>query len=933
MKNGEKALSNELLQYERKRRNWSREYVAQQVSAPEVRMVGRWEREGVLPHPDYRQRLCELFSKSARELGFVEPDEVPFWHIPYRRNSFFTGRETLLGQIQDFLSTNHAAALTQPGAISGLGGIGKTQVALEYAYRFGQQYQAVLWVRAESREALTSDFAVLAAVLNLPEKEAQEQSRAVDAVKGWLAALSRWLLILDNVEDLQLLGEFLPQAVKGRVLLTTRLQAGRPRARLIEVEVMEPEESALFLLRRAGIIAPEAPPDSASYADWTRARAIGQIMGGLPLALDQAGAYIEETQCSLDGYLDRYQTHGNALLRERGETASDHPAAVVGTFLLSLEKVERANPAAADLLRLCAFLAPDAIPEEIISDGAAELGPILEVVAADPILLDRAIKDLLKYSLLRRYPDARTLTVHRLVQVVFRESMDEDTQRLWAVRTVHAVDRVFPEVEFATWALCQRCLPHAQACAALIEQRGMEFTAATRLLNQTGYYLRVRAHYAEAEPLLIRGLATREQALGPDDPAVATSLSDLAELYRDQGKYTQAEPLYQRALAIRERALGPGHLDVATILDNLTELYRIQSKYAQAETLLTRALAISEQTPGPQNPATARCLNNLALIYYYQGKYEQAEPLFHQVLAIREKALGPEHPDVAQTLNGLAELYDAQGKYIQAEVLLQRTLTIRERALGPRHPELATTLNNLAAVYSIQGKYEEAEPLYQQALIMREQVFGPNHPHVATSLNNLALFYHAQGNEGQVEQLLQRALASREQAFGPEHSNVANSLNNLASFYRIQGKYEQAEPLYQRALTIWEKVLPSNHPNIAQTLNALGRLYYAQGKYEQAEPLYQRALTIRERALGLTHADTISSLADLANLYYAKGQYEQAEMFYQRVLAVRERIPGTEHPGLVSILENYATLLRATNREAEAAELETQVQMIHNKKT
>ena len=428
MGNRDNILPNELLRYERERRNWSREYVAEQIGAPEVRMVGRWEREGVLPHPAYRQRLYELYGRSARELGFVEHGEVPFWHVPYRRNPFFTGREAILIHLHELLTKKKTAALTQPEAISGLGGIGKTQVALEYAYRYGQQYQAVLWVRAASRDVLTSDFAALATLLNLPEKEVQDQSQAVAAVKRWLAALSCWQLILDNVEDLQMIGEFLPQVVKGHVLLTTRLQAGGPLAHLIQVELMELEEGALLLLRRARIMAQGAPPDTASYADWIQARAIVQVLGGLPLALDQAGAYVEETQCSLAEYLARYQTHGSALLRERGDLASDHPEAVVSTFLLCFEKVEQTNPAAADLLRLCAFLAPDAIPEEIISEGASELGPVLGTVAADPLWLDRAIKDLLKYSLLRRNPDAKTLTIHRLVQTVLRECKDREAQ-------------------------------------------------------------------------------------------------------------------------------------------------------------------------------------------------------------------------------------------------------------------------------------------------------------------------------------------------------------------------------------------------------------------------------------------------------------------------------------------------------------------------
>src|SRR6266700_5129273 len=262
MNNGEQARPNELLQYERERRERSREYVAEQIEAPEDRMVGRWDREGVLPAPRYRQALCALFGKSARELGFVRRGQVPYWNVPYRRNLFFTGREVILTQLHELLTTKKTAALTQPEAITGLGGIGKTQVALEYAYRYKDAYQAVLRVRAESRELLTSDFSALAALLALPEKEEQNQTKVIEAVKRWLATLTRWLLILDNVEDLQMIGDFLPLEVKGQMLLTTRSQATGTIAHLVEVEMMGPEEGALFLLRRAKIMAQNAPLDT-----------------------------------------------------------------------------------------------------------------------------------------------------------------------------------------------------------------------------------------------------------------------------------------------------------------------------------------------------------------------------------------------------------------------------------------------------------------------------------------------------------------------------------------------------------------------------------------------------------------------------------------------------------------------------------------------
>ena len=316
------------------------------------------------------------------------------------------------------------------------------------------------------------------------------------------------------------------------MLLTTRARAVGAVARLVEIQEMGTEEGALFLLRRAKYIAEDAPLDAAAEADQATAKEIAAQLDGLPLALDQAGAYIEETGCGLSGYLDLYRSHALELLRRRGVLASDHPDPVATTWALSFENIEKANPAAAELLRFCAFLHPDGIPEEVFSEGAPELGPVLGPVGSDAFALNSAISEILKYSLLRRDPNASTLEIHRLVQAVLKRGMDEATQRLWAERAVRAVNRAFPAVEFSTWAVCERLLPQAHACAELINQWGFEFPEAARLLNQAGFYLYERGRYTDAEPLYERALAIREKALGPEHPDVATSLNNLAVLYR-----------------------------------------------------------------------------------------------------------------------------------------------------------------------------------------------------------------------------------------------------------------------------------------------------------------------------------------------------------------------------------------------------------------
>jgi tetratricopeptide (TPR) repeat protein len=724
------------------------------------------------------------------------------WNVPYPPNPLFTGREELLKQLETSLQKGQSTALSQPQAISGLGGIGKTQLALEYAYRSRHDYQAILWALADTRENLTSSYLAFASLLDLPEQRKQESARVITAVKTWLQTHTDWLLILDNADDLALTRDFLPPSFAGHALLTTRAYVTGRFAQRLEVNVLSPEQGTLFLLRRAGRLAADATLEQASEQERDQARMLCEELGWLPLALDQAGAYIEETQCGLTDYLQRYQTSRARLLKWRGDLITDHPLPVATTWSLSFQNVEQKNPAAADLLRLCAFLAPDAIPEELITQGAAVLGPILAPLALDPMELDEAIAALGAYSLLSRDPNENALSVHRLVQAVLKDMLDEQSSQLWAERVVQVVNAVLPSVEHGQWSLWERILAHALVCLELIELHHLYGAEATRLLQQTGWYLTERVRYQEAELFLTR------------------------------------------ALSISEHEHGLEHLDTARDSSTLGYLYKAQGKYEEAEPLLVRVLAIQEQHLGPEQPNITNSLNNLAALYQDQGKYEQAEPLYMQALSIREQHLGPLHPDTATSLNNLALLYKVQGKYKEAELLYMRALSIREQHLGPEHPNTATSLNNLADLYQSQGKYKEAEPLLVRALTIREQHLGPEHPNTATSLNNLAVLYQNQGKYEQAEPLYQRTLAIDEKAYGTEHPEVATDLSYLADLYRTQGKYKEAEPLLVRALAIAERILGKTHPstrtfraNYADLLRAMNHEDEARALEQRKEPL------------------------------------------------------------------------------------------------
>ena len=749
-----------------------------------------------------RQAIAEW--EVHRSVTFTS--SLPFLNIPHERNPLFTGREDVLERLHQALHAGKTAALTQRQAISGLGGIGKTQTAVEYAYRYQGDYQVIAWVKADEPGTLATEFSTLARLLNLPVMQETDQTYIIESVKHWFHEHSGWLILFDNADDLLMVRKFLPSSEKGHILLTTRSQTAGNIAQPVTLEKMLPEEGTLFLLHRSRLLDVDSSLESASPIDVAKARELVREMDGLPLALDQAAAYIEETRCSLSDYLQLYRDRARQadLLKRRGKYATDHQEPVATTWSLAFEKVQQANAGAADLLRLCAFLDPDAIMEEIITKGASELGPILQKVAVDPMALHESIGELLNYSLISRNPD-HTLTIHRLVQAVVKQGMNKTVQRRWAERAVKAVNQAFPEVKYENWPACQQYIPQVLVCASLIDIWGMTFPEATELLMEAADYLYDHADYAQAELLLQRALDIRERVLGSDHPDTGITLNNLALLYQAMGLYEKAKPLYLRDLDISERVLGSDHPETATILDGLGVLYQEMGQYEKAEALFRRALDIKERVLDLNHPETANTLDNLAGLYDSMEQYEQAEPLYQRALNIREQVLGLEHPDTAITLNNLALLYHNTVQYEKAELLLQRSLAIKERMLDADHPEIATTLDNLAGLYRAMGQYEKAELLLQRALNICERVLGSDHPGTGITLNNLALLYEAMEQYEKAELLYQRSLDIKERMLDPDHPDTSTTLNNLARLYDEMGQHEKARPLLQRAQRIQDK--------------------------------------------------------------------------------------------------------------------------------
>jgi tetratricopeptide (TPR) repeat protein len=776
-----------------------------------------------------KQERRDFIQAAGFPLEWWWPTEV--WTVPQKRDMFFTGRDEVLQSLRQLLDPEITNALTQ--AVSGLGGIGKTHTAIEYAYLFHEDYDAVLWLSADSWEDLVSACIQLADILELPEQK--EASQVVVEVQKWLRKHRRWLLILDNLEKPQeILSRFLPSVQHGHIIITTRVHNIEPLAQTQYLSTMSSQEGILFLLRRTKTIDTAASLENANTEQQEEARKIWELLDGLPLALDQAGAYILETGCSFSSYQEDYTRRHRELLERRGDRYIGHKESVATTFSLAFEQVRKLNLAATDILRVSSFLSHETIPEEIFQQGAEYLG---SSIAFEKDRWNLVLAVLQDYSLVQRHGDTKAFTMHRLVQEVMRDTMSTSVQEEWKKRLVLAVNAVFPHVEPSTWQLCERLLSHVLLVARYIQEDRIINEQAGRLLHETASYLLERSRYSEAELIFHQAISVRKKQLGMKHPDVAQSLHTLGNLYLNQSKFVRAERVYQRALAIREQ---------------------------QADS---------------NSSLVGQSLNNLGNLYQAWGKYEKAESFYQRSLTTFEQHLGGTHPYVAYPLNGLGNLYRSLGRYTEAEQIFQRVLDIREQQLEPNHPLIAFPLFDLGILYCELEKYEQAEPLFQRALAIREEQLGYDHIDVAYPLFNLAELYRDQGKTDEAEPLYHRAHSIWEQQSGSNHDLVATSLGGLAKLYLQQGEYQEAEIHFKQAIALFKRHLGMKHPETIEAQHDFARLREAQGKRTQARDLFLRVLKVREQILGKHHPKTMDTRSHLISLLHAMGQHERAYEF------------------------------------------------------
>jgi tetratricopeptide (TPR) repeat protein len=674
-----------------------------------------------------RTRGDDAIPTAAAAAAAVLP-AVPVPGAVPRATRYFVGRGRQLVELHQMLTAEGLAVLT------GLGGVGKTQLALAHLRLHREDVDLVWWLRAGSALTLAEDYAALADARRLTDPAAALAEK-VAAARRWLEASSRWLLVFDNAADAKTVTDYLPSEQGGRVIITSRDRLW-PEAAMLEVEPWARAEAVTFL-------------EDHTKSDPRTAAELAEVLGNLPLALEQARAYLEVTRQPATTYLaelrQELQQRMAGLLGEG--TPAHYQATVATTWALSIAQVRREAPGAAELLSLLAFLSPEAVPRSLPGDHPGQLPKELRRVAGDRRAYEQAMAALGRFSLVAVTEDI--LTVHRLVQAVVRQSLDTRTARRWAGATVRLLWAAFPSgfEDVDAWPVCALLLPHALAAADYAEKLDTDLEATAGLLTKSGRYLWGRAE------------------LG------------------------QARRLFERALAMRQTRLGSDHLHVAESLYNLGAVLTELGDPAAARTHLERALAIRQARLGPEDPHVAQSLDSLGIVLAAVGDLTTARDHFEHALAIREARLGPDHPDVAASHSNLGFALQQLGDLTTARDHFERALAIDENRFSRNHPRVAGSLSNLGNVLGDLGEPAAARTHLEDALTIQQTRLNPNHLHVAESLNNLGAMLEKVGELAAARDHYRRALAIYEVRLGPNHVDTAKARASLDAVVAALGEH------------------------------------------------------------------------------------------------------------------------------------------------
>ena len=867
-------------------------------------------------HQFVRLREAIAGAEGVPKPRFRSPSEVeqPYHVLDDLLSFHFQDPKNRLQELYESLEARSGVAAVARSALHGMGGVGKTQLALKYTLDYRDRYAGVWWFRAESEGGLQADAGKLCehAKVFVPDGERPSQ-----ALKRWLEREEgRWLLVFDDAADPDALRSHLPQAGNHHSIVTSRNPAWGGIAAPVELDVWTTEQGVRFLAGRL------------SGGDREEPAALVEDLGGLPLALEQAASYLETTGVTVGVYrrlLDGVDTEGDILDETEGSSATGYGRSVAKTLSVAFEKL---SPPARRLLRLCAFAAPEPVPEWLFREAGDLLSDSLADTVGDDVAWNRIVAELRRYGLAGRISDEETgpaLVLHRLTQQVVRTRLAEPAEDRGVFQAVLASACTGDPDHPDHWPRYAALAEHVIQLDRLSPHGSLDPEKIVGLLNRVARFLQFRsALYPDAVRLLRRAIDIASRQWGDSHPDTLTSMSNFASTLRargDRGDLGEAREFQERVLEGCRQALGESHPETFKSMGNLALTLYAQGDLGEARALQERVLEGCRRESGEEHPDTMTSMNNLASTLQAVGDLRGARALQEQVLEARRRVLGDSHPDTLTSMNNLAVTLSTQGDLRGARELQERALETQRRVFGEGNPVTLASMNNLAAILSAQGDFEGAREIEERVLEDRRRVLGQSHPETLTSMNNLASTLGALGDPVTARKLEEQVLEGRRRVLGESHPDTLKSTSNLASMLQVQGELTAARDLHEQVSKLLRQVLGEEHPDTLKSMNNLAVTLHSQGNLGGARELLEQVLEGRRRVLGEEHSDTLVSMDNLASTLRALGDLRGARELQEQVLEASRRVLGEEHPETLRSMNNLAVTLHSQGDLGGAREL------------
>ncbi|MFI1307394.1 FxSxx-COOH system tetratricopeptide repeat protein [Streptomyces sioyaensis] len=776
------------------------------------------------------------------------------WNVR-RRNLDFSGREAELGQLRARLLSGRQAVVQ---ALHGMGGIGKTQIALEYAHRFASQYDLVWWIDAEQANQLPVHYTELAKRLGIAKPEAGSEPNA-RALLQHLRTQHRWLLVLDNAEHPDQLEPWLPEG-PGHILITSRNPDWRGIAHTADLDVFNRTDSLEYLKNSVPGITTE------------HAGLLAQDLGDLPLALAQVVGILRSGM-TIDRYRQLLATSTARLLEE--SDVRDYPASLAATVDIAVNRLrDDGHLDAAALLSLGAFLGPEPIPITWLETARAELVTI--TTDPDDLMWPRsALQPLSRYGLARI--DLETFQIHRLTQGILRTQIGYEQVAAIRRDVAAALAAVTPgdaesPSDWPTWSSFAAHVTTPHVLAAINDRAELRPT----LLDATLFLL--RTGQARGAYDFVTALQQAWSAeLGPDHPDALTSAQYLGHATAELGDLNGARVIIEDALARRRRVLGDDHPDTLQSGNDTSAILFRLGRYVESHRMDVDVLARRRRVLGENHPDTLQSSNSLAVSEHELGFYAEARRMKEDVLARRRQILGDDHPDTLASANSLASSEHALGFYTRARRIKEDVLARRRQILGDDHPDTLSTAIGLAATLRALNEHGESRSMVEDVLARRRRILGENHPDTLEAAHSLAIILDDLTEYGGSRSMVEDVLVRRRRILGDDHPDTLETTHSLAAILHDLKEYAEARRMKEDVLARRRHILGVNHPNTLESANSLAVTLHEMRHHTLAIELLRPVLTQRRQILGEKHPDTLRTARNLAATLTAVGRVYEAQ--------------------------------------------------------